>query len=247
MTTSTPIALTITGGPRFVGFHHWSARAVRAFAPHHSGWRCLRGPFLRPAWTMNQATLCLLPPGAEALYIYGRRGTDVPAFHLPLVSDVTAPPVTIPLSTAPSPADVTHIAGLLEGARWTFAKTMADNPHFYTARRHWRSDADFAHVVAFIRRFGHAQRYGSYIELVFEVGEHFYWSGALPIDQTGWINRKPRVDADVPFVDQSVIVEGARILELPEIPATSPFFRTGCALFGYPHVSDLRPRLRRTR
>jgi hypothetical protein len=253
MPNPTPIAITLAGGARLVGFTNWSTRAVRAFEPRHSGWRCLRGPYLRPDWSMNAPALCLMPEDAALLYIYGRRGTGLPPVHVPLVPEAGAR-VTIPLSSPPDPADAVRVGQLLHDAPWTFARTMPDNPHHYTARRYWRP-ADFDHVVEFIRRFGHAQRYNDYVELVLEVGGYFYWSGALPIAATGWINRKPLVSpVRYEAVAQTLVAEGARLLELPSLSddwqglpfafTTCPFFRAGIALFGWP-ATDLRPRLRR--
>lgn len=48
---------------------------------------------------------------------------------------------------------------LLESQEWTFAKTMPDNPHWYTLRKKWTCDQDFIDVVHFIREYGVIERY----------------------------------------------------------------------------------------
>jgi len=48
-----------------------------------------------------------------------------------------------------------RVAQDLAAQKWIFAKTMPENPHEYTLRKLWRSDADFVHAVRFIRAHGY--------------------------------------------------------------------------------------------
>ena len=97
------------------------------------------------------------------------------------------------------------MAQLLASSPWTFAKTAAEtNPHHYSARKGWADGAVFDDVVRFIRRCGFRQQYGAYTELALEVNEYFYWTGGLPVSDTGWINRKPLLTAAEPLVDQRI-------------------------------------------
>jgi hypothetical protein len=265
------VIVTITGGQHLQEFASFSLKAVRAFDPSKPGARCLRGPFLRVDGErvppMNTASEYILPASAAAFYLYGRsaRGAahDV---HLPLVHEPGAQ-VTRPLSFATDAkrADVARLACLLEQAPYVFASTAAlTNPHFYTRRKDWSSDADFEFAVRGCRLYGHREGYVppeatkiAYSETVFHSGAHFYWSGWQPPAITGWINRKPLPRAaTAAVVDQSLRVENARLLAVPELPdawqglprevTSSPFFRFGVATFGYEAI-DLRPRLLRRR
>ena len=51
-----------------------------------------------------------------------------------------------------------EMVAALEGATWTFAKTMPKNPHFWTARKKWHP-ATFEAVVGFIRDHGETETF----------------------------------------------------------------------------------------
>jgi hypothetical protein len=103
------------------------------------------------------------------------------------------------------PADeLARVTWLLTTAPWVFAKTMPENPHWYTLRRRWENDGDFVFVVQFIRRHGLVERFPDpqrgwpYIYLDLD-GFHYWTMGARcergpygdwPEDET-LINRKP--------------------------------------------------------
>ena len=94
----------------------------------------------------------------------------------------------------PRKRDLERIAELLEAQEWIFAKTMPENPHWYTLRRKWARDRDFARVVRLIRKYGVAERYppGSknrYTVMV--LGGFKYWTMGWPVEKTILINRKP--------------------------------------------------------
>ena len=109
------------------------------------------------------------------------------------------PPPPIP------PEDFDRVAKLLQQQEWIFAKTMPENPHHYTLRRKWASDAEFVWTVELIRRHGYRQKYGKSSYTVLDVGDHFYWTMGWPIGSSDWgwdrlnkagtilINRKPIV------------------------------------------------------
>lgn len=51
--------------------------------------------------------------------------------------------------------DFFRFGQLMLGQRWVFAKTMPENPHHYTLRKHWEIDEEFAWAVAYLRANGY--------------------------------------------------------------------------------------------
>lgn len=92
-----------------------------------------------------------------------------------------------------------EVASLLEAAAWRFAKTMPDNPHWYTLRRTWADDAAFVGVVEFILRHGTVERWGRSEYRTLDLAGFHYWPMAARFPGRGWdwagravlINRKP--------------------------------------------------------
>ena len=78
----------------------------------------------------------------------------------------------------------------LAGVRWIFAKTMPENPHEYTLRREWASDADFVRAVLFIREHGYQNLFEGRWYTQLDIGEHTYWTMGAPVEETILINRK---------------------------------------------------------
>lgn len=255
--TPAAIVVTLNGGPSLAGFPAFWLRAAVGFDPSAPGATCLRGPYLRVHGSrvppMNTATPYTLPPSAHAIYVFGRSagGED---FHAPL-AHAPGERVELPLSPAPPVADVERAAHLLATAPWTFAKTMAHNPHEYTQRKHWH-DADFAFCVEHIRRWGYRQQYGKGTYVVLDSGDHFHWSMGWPTPSTILINRKPLDGPAVALGEQVFTALDAALVPIPSLPedfggvptamTICPFFRCGVALFGWP-LPDRRPRLRKRR
>jgi hypothetical protein len=80
----------------------------------------------------------------------------------------------------PPATGLAWVTWLLETAPWQFARTMADNPHWYTLRRRWQNDSDFVYVVKSIRAWGSVERFPDpekgwpYIAL--DVEGYHYWT-----------------------------------------------------------------------
>jgi hypothetical protein len=253
------IQVTITGGPRLHSFPSFSVRAVCGFDPSTHGATCLRGPYLRVNGSrvppMNTPTPYVVPEKAAALYVCGvSSGGPGCHFHAPLVH-APGEHVELPLSSAPCQADVERVSRLLAEQDWIFARTMPSNPHWYTVRRKWARDEDFAWVVEFIRRHGYKQRYGAGWYTVLDVNDHFYWTMGAPLPITILINRKPLAGpVSSEPVDQTFLADDARLLPIPPLPegfaglprafTSCRMFRWGVATFGWP-ATDLRPRLRK--
>jgi len=96
-----------------------------------------------------------------------------------------------------------RLAGLLENAEWRFAKTMPQNPHWYTLRQTWARDEDFVWCVEQIRALGYRTKFQGDWYTQLDVNNHFYWTMGWPIGSFDWgwgrlnkagtilINRKP--------------------------------------------------------
>lgn len=133
---------------------------------------------------------------------------------------------------------ITHhdIACTLESKNWIFAKTMPQNPHWYTLRRQWLDDDAFDDVVKFIRANGYKEKFKKNWYTLLNLNGYKYWTMGAPIDQTILINRKP-VDyqseydgiADVydkQFSDPDSIAENQRIVA--SINLTGSVLDIGC-------------------
>ena len=73
-------------------------------------------------------------------------------------------------------------------ARWIFARTMPDSPHWYTLRKESPAPA-FEAFVMFIREHGYISEYGgrSYIKL--DIDGWSYWTMGAAVEDTILINR----------------------------------------------------------
>jgi SAM-dependent methyltransferase len=93
-------------------------------------------------------------------------------------------------------ASFERIGMLLNQQQWIFAKTMPQNPHFYTLRRKWTSDQDFQWTVAQLRAHGYQKQFGKTWYTQLDVNDHFYWTMGWPVNYpngmacTILINRK---------------------------------------------------------
>lgn len=82
------------------------------------------------------------------------------------------------------------VMGLLFAHTWTFAKTMAHNPHFWTTRADWQYGAEnFQAVVQYIRDHGRTMRFGRYDYTVWDLNGWRYWTMGDHLDRTTIINR----------------------------------------------------------
>lgn len=70
-----------------------------------------------------------------------------------------------------------------------FAKTMPQNPHWYTLRRGWNDDALFDAVVTFMRENSTTEYFIRKPFQMFYLKEYKYWTMGCPIPDTILINR----------------------------------------------------------
>jgi hypothetical protein len=92
-----------------------------------------------------------------------------------------------------------RLQALLEGRRWTFARTMASNPHWWSARKDWPSDADFLWCCTYINVLGTSVKFGRSYYIQLTLGRHFYWSMSPCSDVTRILNRKVVTETPLPF------------------------------------------------
>jgi len=93
---------------------------------------------------------------------------------------------------------------LFSDKRWIFAKTMPQNPHEYTLRKHWKNEDDFVEAVQLIRDYGYVIKFQGRKYTQFNVLGHFYWSMGAPLPVTILINRACiDKDAKAPYDDIS--------------------------------------------
>lgn len=82
------------------------------------------------------------------------------------------------------------LASCLESQSWIFAKTMPNNPHFYTLKKNWQSSILFESAVIFLRQQGVKEMFRGWSYICFNFNGYKYWTMGEPISQTVLINRK---------------------------------------------------------
>jgi len=120
-------------------------------------------------------------------------------------------------------------AQLLLAAEWKFARTMPDNPHWYTLRETWSDDASFISLVALIRKHGTVEVFKKRKYTVLRINEFKYWTMGAPISETILINKAmiakdERADYDAisecydeAFADKDSKEEELRLYSEPEL------------------------------
>lgn len=92
-------------------------------------------------------------------------------------------------------SDFVRVANLLTNRPYTFAKTLANNPHHYTVRKNWENDEDFVFVVEQMRKYGWVGTFANVEYTYFDCNGYTYWTMGAPINLDGKphtiiINRK---------------------------------------------------------
>ncbi len=80
----------------------------------------------------------------------------------------------------------------LERMEWTFAKTMQNNPHFYSIREKFGNNSTFLKIVSHIRYFGNLVEYEDIIYRVWTYKSLSYWTvpSDLLNEEVDLINKK---------------------------------------------------------
>lgn len=84
----------------------------------------------------------------------------------------------------------TKLGMCLESQAWKFAKTMPDNPHFYTLKKTWSNKKLFERCVVLIRELGKEEYFRGWPYTCFYFNDYKYWSMGFPVKETILINRK---------------------------------------------------------
>lgn len=126
---------------------------------------------------------------------------------------------------------------MLEENSWVFAKTMPENPHYYTLRKHWEYDSEFWHCVEYINRNGYGQNYKGRKYIVIDVNDHFYWTMSNSFTETILINRKVH-DTSHPY---DAIAEAYKQVFAQEeyIEEERRIFSKYCDIAPYSHVLEI--------
>jgi hypothetical protein len=104
------------------------------------------------------------------------------------------------LLRSPDGRGAERVRELLEGNQWTFAKTMADNPHWYTIRDTWQAWEEFYACCLFIRTEGKVEWWPCPVTgfpfVYLDLNGFHYWTLGYPLKghrsgPTYVINRKP--------------------------------------------------------
>lgn len=131
-----------------------------------------------------------------------------------------------------------EVGATLERHRWIFAKTMPDNPHWYTLRKKWARDDEFVACAQAIRAYGYEEKYEGKRYAMLNVNQYKYWTMGAPLDSTLLINRKLLVqdaayDAIAPqydslFQDAQSLKENAAVCEKIGNLSTLSVLDIGC-------------------
>lgn len=73
-------------------------------------------------------------------------------------------------------------------ARWVFARTMPENPHWYTLRKE-NSHEDFEAFIRLIRKTGYREEYRGQWYVKFDLDGWSYWTMGAALSETILINR----------------------------------------------------------
>lgn len=77
--------------------------------------------------------------------------------------------------------DKEAIHTLLDNANWQYAKTMPENPHWYTLRKKWANDQDFVKTVIYIREYGKIEMYRARGYICYRYNGYKYWTMGCPL------------------------------------------------------------------
>tara|TARA_R110000803_G_scaffold28011_8_gene65115 strand:- start:6321 stop:6626 length:306 start_codon:yes stop_codon:yes gene_type:complete len=85
---------------------------------------------------------------------------------------------------------LTEATNVLREARWTFAKTMAWVPHYYTLKKDWADQEQFVRAAQFLDDEGVMMTWGQKAaKRYLDIGDWRYWHMSSPAEAT-LINRE---------------------------------------------------------
>lgn len=100
--------------------------------------------------------------------------------------------MTMPPTDGPTDSERTILRSFIAARRWQFARTMPDNPHWYTVRKWFpEGEESFEEFVRLIREHGDDEVFGGRTYRYLDFDGFHYWTMGAPIAETTVINRKP--------------------------------------------------------
>lgn len=116
---------------------------------------------------------------------------------------------------------------LITRENFRFAKTMPENPHWYTLRKNWINDIDFIKCVMFIRENGYIEYFKGRKYIVYGMNGFKYWTMGSPIYNTILINKAKKCykadydkiasEYDNYFMDSKYLEEDKKLFNLLDI------------------------------
>jgi|TARA_R110000803_G_scaffold205215_1_gene271734 hypothetical protein len=86
--------------------------------------------------------------------------------------------------------EVKALSKVLENHDWIFAKTMPNNPHFYTRKKDWNKPELFIKCAHKIRQHGNPEMFRGWPYVCFNYNGYKYWVMDKNPDDAVIINRK---------------------------------------------------------
>tara|TARA_B100000959_G_C14613071_1_gene472893 strand:- start:319 stop:603 length:285 start_codon:yes stop_codon:yes gene_type:complete len=84
---------------------------------------------------------------------------------------------------------IAEFSEFMDAHDFRFAKTMPEEPHWYTLREGWEDQEAFDACVRFIREEGVTEYYRRRPYIKIRCGEYKYWTMGEPVSETILINR----------------------------------------------------------
>ena len=100
-----------------------------------------------------------------------------------------------------------ELARLPEQQTYKFAKTMPDNPHYYTLRKTWGDATEFENACHWIRKHSYVEYFHDKPFEMFAFGDWKYWTMGYPLNETILIDRTLIEGRGVIFQNGDVILE----------------------------------------
>ncbi len=127
------------------------------------------------------------------------------------------------------------LAHRIEKHPFRFAKTMPENPHWYTLRKEWDNE-EFDDAVRDLRAFGRISWFKGYPYVGWNANGFYYWTMGAPIHKTILINRKP-IQEEHPYdhialqystIYQDVKERSTELQEILQIKPDHSVLEIGC-------------------
>ena len=103
------------------------------------------------------------------------------------IVSLVASMVNVPASPGP-PMTVEECRAFVANSHWKYAKSMPNNPHYYTLRDQSQDETVFVRFVLHIRQAGYRKRFGKTTYSYLDLDGWQYWTMGAPIGPLGGHN-----------------------------------------------------------